>query len=134
MPFYCTAFIYSIPNYLLHLCFDLVFWWCYWFKSSWNSLSASGVNIRFASIPGYSWAFQGCSFIVWRVFNQIYMLIMQSNLFTCSEGILTRNRTRANSSLPSIKLGAEFAEVKFLGTTWWLMILIVSYYYLIVCS
>ncbi|MGV7468089.1 UTP--glucose-1-phosphate uridylyltransferase, partial [Mycobacterium kansasii] len=30
------------------------------------------------------------------------LLLFQSNLFTCSEGILTRNRTRANSSLPSI--------------------------------
>ncbi|XP_074325366.1 UTP--glucose-1-phosphate uridylyltransferase-like isoform X1 [Apium graveolens] len=39
------------------------------------------------------------------------LLLFQSSVFNCSEGILSRNKTRENPSLPSIELGPEFANV-----------------------
>lgn len=57
--------------------------------------------------------------------------MMQSDVFKCSEGILSRNKGRENPSLPSIELGPEFAKVSFLIATWWrnifLLLLIVFY-------
>lgn len=39
------------------------------------------------------------------------LLLLQSDLYTCSEGILIRNGARTNPSNPSIELGPEFEKV-----------------------
>ncbi|KAK1401369.1 UTP--glucose-1-phosphate uridylyltransferase [Heracleum sosnowskyi] len=39
------------------------------------------------------------------------LLLFKSDLFNCSEGILSRNKARENPSLPSIELGPEFSKV-----------------------
>lgn len=42
----------------------------------------------------------------------IYVLIfLQSDLYTCVDGILTRNEARIDSANPTIKLGPEFEKV-----------------------
>ncbi|KAK2995758.1 hypothetical protein RJ640_001568 [Escallonia rubra] len=39
------------------------------------------------------------------------LLILQSDLYNCIDGVLTRNRARANPANPCIELGPEFEEV-----------------------
>lgn len=46
--------------------------------------------------------------------NKLKEFVLQSDLYTLSDGFVTRNPARANPENPSIDLGPEFKKVEIL--------------------
>lgn len=111
-----TCFLLTIllfPILLLHLYFAAI-WWVFSSKCSKVEISSSWSNVRSTSAKGYS----GTSlnvllpFIFFIAFTDYHFPLIQSDLYTLMDGILTRNTARENPADPTIELGPEFENVK----------------------
>lgn len=97
-----------------------VLWQCNWCVRARISVFSIGCNIRSITSPGdtdfivYTQIMLLKTYFVfmhdWLPFTNYVFL--QSDLYTCREGVLTRNPARTNHSNPVIDLGPEFEKVK----------------------
>jgi len=97
-----------------------VLWQCNWCICAPIWVFSIGCNIRSITSPGdtdfivYTQLklLKTYCFHAWLTpFHQLCFL--QSDLYTCREGVLTRNPARTNHLNPVIDLGPEFEKVKF---------------------